>query len=454
MLGTSLGIAKGAIVPQPAFSPVDFFYSASGGYTDISFQTDAPSGPYYITENGVFATVQFRASASGTGTINFSFTDALQHNEADPDAPTSIGLQAGPALAYTVVAGTGTWTANASGNWLTPGNWANTFVPNGVDNKAIFGNVITAPRTVSVPSLTTVGAVSFNSSQAYTIAGAGLLKFDVSTGQAEITVISGQHAITSPITVSDSIKLSVSTGGALQLPAVDMPGLALTLEGGGKAIADRVRAGAATLSGGSTLELNSGQGNAGTSSFTSLTFSANSRLNLQDARLIVDYASGGLSPYASLLNQLTAGTIRVQDSGPGVIAILQANEYAGTTFGGVPIDSSSVLLLATLGGDATGDRSVNFEDLLRLAQNYGRATGATWAMGDGNYDGAVNFIDLLMLAQNYGRPFILASGDLIAGSGIDQFAGDWALAQSLVPEPGTLAIAACGLLRPGRSRRH
>ncbi len=54
----------------------------------------------------------------------------------------------------------------------------------------------------------------------------------------------------------------------------------------------------------------------------------------------------------------------------------------------------------TLAGDANHDRSVNFDDLLILSQNYG-TTGKTFSQGDFNYDGAVNFDDLLILSQRY-----------------------------------------------------
>lgn len=54
-----------------------------------------------------------------------------------------------------------------------------------------------------------------------------------------------------------------------------------------------------------------------------------------------------------------------------------------------------------LQGDVNHDGSVNFSDLLALAQNYGRA--GTFAQGDLNYDQTVNFADLLTLAQRYGK---------------------------------------------------
>ena len=56
----------------------------------------------------------------------------------------------------------------------------------------------------------------------------------------------------------------------------------------------------------------------------------------------------------------------------------------------------------TLYGDANLDGKVDFNDLLALAQNYGR-DDVFWYQGDFNYDGRVNFADALRLAQNYGK---------------------------------------------------
>jgi hypothetical protein len=53
-------------------------------------------------------------------------------------------------------------------------------------------------------------------------------------------------------------------------------------------------------------------------------------------------------------------------------------------------------------GDVNGDGSVDFNDLVLLAQHYN--TAATTAQGDINGDGQVNFNDLVLLAQNYNTP--------------------------------------------------
>lgn len=55
-----------------------------------------------------------------------------------------------------------------------------------------------------------------------------------------------------------------------------------------------------------------------------------------------------------------------------------------------------------LPADFNSDGTINFADLLILAQNYG-STHATFAQGDASGDGTVNFADLLILAQNYGQ---------------------------------------------------
>ena len=71
---------------------------------------------------------------------------------------------------------------------------------------------------------------------------------------------------------------------------------------------------------------------------------------------------------------------------------------------GVGGDNYSVPLFK-FAGDANRDRTVDFNDLVKLAQNYNTAGGMTWADGDFTGDGNVDFNDLVMLAQNYNTSF-------------------------------------------------
>ena len=96
--------------------------------------------------------------------------------------------------------------------------------------------------------------------------------------------------------------------------------------------------------------------------------------------------------------------------------------------------SGTLKVRYTLLGDTNLDGTVNFVDLLKLAQNY-NATGTLWSTGDSSYDGTTNFVDLLALAQNYNTSLGPISFESTA------FQQDWQLAQAeaaLEPSPGDL----------------
>jgi hypothetical protein len=108
-----------------------------------------------------------------------------------------------------------------------------------------------------------------------------------------------------------------------------------------------------------------------------------------------------------------------------------------------------VLVRYTISGDANLDGAVGFPDLVRVAQNYGTASGATWSRGDFNYDGAVGFADLVALAQSYGAAL---PSEAIPGATPD-FQADMAAAFSgAVPEPSGMVFVA-GLSALGAMRR-
>jgi hypothetical protein len=88
-------------------------------------------------------------------------------------------------------------------------------------------------------------------------------------------------------------------------------------------------------------------------------------------------------------------------------------------------------------GDANHDASVNFADLVSLAQNY-NLTGKLWTDSDFTGDGVVSFPDLVLLAQNYGT---IPSALLAA-----MFDGSTPFDVSAVPEPmGLISLAALAL---------
>jgi hypothetical protein len=106
---------------------------------------------------------------------------------------------------------------------------------------------------------------------------------------------------------------------------------------------------------------------------------------------------------------------------------------------GLPLAGGSTLDFFVLGGDANHDRSVDFNDLVKLAQNY-NTVGKSYAEGDFSYDGNVDFNDLVILAQHYNTslpaPGAVAAPAVTASA---SFASDWADATApaapVVPAP-------------------
>ncbi|RYD77171.1 MAG: hypothetical protein EOP84_15870, partial [Verrucomicrobiaceae bacterium] len=102
------------------------------------------------------------------------------------------------------------WNVNTNGNWSVAGNWLNG-IPNSTGANARFGTFITAPRVVTLDSARTVGAVQFNNANSYTISGASVLTLDVATGNAGIEVLSGSHTISAPLSLSDTLEVSLAS---------------------------------------------------------------------------------------------------------------------------------------------------------------------------------------------------------------------------------------------------
>ncbi|HEY7118627.1 MAG TPA: hypothetical protein VH475_18700, partial [Tepidisphaeraceae bacterium] len=84
-------------------------------------------------------------------------------------------------------------------------------------------------------------------------------------------------------------------------------------------------------------------------------------------------------------------------------AARRAIGWADGADGALPgLAAGTILVRAGLAADANLNGTVDFNDLVPLAQNYnGNVTGASWTRGDFNYDGLVDFNDLVVLAQNY-----------------------------------------------------
>ena len=120
------------------------------------------------------------------------------------------------------------------------------------------------------------------------------------------------------------------------------------------------------------------------------------------------------------------------------------------TVNNADVDVLVKVLFSTQYGDTDLNHAVNFDDLLALAKHY-NAPG-TWATGDFDGSGTVGFDDLLTLAKNYNFTSAALGGTSDLAGFSPDLAGDWALAQALLPEPTSL-LSIAGIARMVCRRR-
>jgi hypothetical protein len=120
-------------------------------------------------------------------------------------------------------------------------------------------------------------------------------------------------------------------------------------------------------------------------------------LDVGSSQLDVHYL--GTDPFAQIRTWIFQGVI-MSGKADGSHYVGYADSADGVVLG---LTDHTVLAQFALDGDTNLDNNVNFDDLLRLAQNYGKRENANWDEGDFNYDSKIDFQDLLKLAQNFGR---------------------------------------------------
>jgi hypothetical protein len=337
------------------------------------------------------------------------------------------------------------WSVDAAGNWSNADNWT-LGVPDVADAKANFIGAITAPRTVVVDTDHTLGSMKFNNASTYTIQGPGRLSLSSTTGPSTIDVQQGSHVVSANLSFDDSNTINVNAGSGLSLSGdTASPAATVTKQGFGPLSMKAIRLDRLNVYAGTVNVIAAGN-DSNTSVVKTLDVNGGV-LNIADAKFIVDYT--GATPLSDVRSDLSTSQITTSLANR-VVGYAEASAIGVSTFGGVSVDASAVLLRATLAGDTDLNGNVNFADLLKVAQTYG--TSGFWQDGDFDYDGAIGFADLLKTAQNYGLS-LLADGGLAGTVDAARFAADWQLALSMVPEPTSIvAVVAMSALSLRRRR--
>lgn len=336
------------------------------------------------------------------------------------------------------------WNVNADGNWTNPANWDRP-VPNAVGAGADFLGAIQTPHTVTVDAPITVGLMTFDNANSYTIAGANTLTIDNVTSPATVTVLNGNHTISAPVHQADTTIYTVSNPAA----SLTMSGT-LTFGGGVDVIKNgpgrldmlgpRV---ANTVINGGTLRLvpNGTAAGRGYSITVDLEGGASptASLDVTNNAYVFDYQTD--SPLNGVIAQLQSAYAGGAWSGNGIKTSMGGSFGVGygeiTEFGGTappifgPTNDTMVLLRGTLYGDANIDGVVNISDFALLGANFN--TPGTWSKGDFNYDMTVGIGDFAQLAANFNQ---------VAATG-----------RSPVPEPTGVAMGLlAGAMLAGRRR--
>jgi hypothetical protein len=143
----------------------------------------------------------------------------------------------------------------------------------------------------------------------------------------------------------------------------------------------------------------------------------------------------------------SGGVTTAYDAATGMLTVTPASPLADgdyrltipaswlTDAAGNPLAADYTFDFFVLGGDGNHDRSVDFNDLVKLAQNYNTTGGKTYADGEFTGDGNVDFNDLVILAQHYNTSLPVPGAAAVPAFSASSFAADWAAVTASVTAP-------------------
>jgi fibronectin-binding autotransporter adhesin len=201
--------------------------------------TAADTGAASTVTTGIEFGIPLTALGNPTGTIKIladvnGNNDAFLSNQFLPGLPVGTGNVGGGGSfsggqpgafnlstttnfwfsATQITVPNGVWAPTGNGSWSTSSNWSNNIVPGNPGDTAVFTSA-TGPTTVTLDGNRTVGTISFNSSNSYTIAPGtgGALTMDNGTGSANVEDFGGSHTIAANVTLASNTLFDVVNHG-------------------------------------------------------------------------------------------------------------------------------------------------------------------------------------------------------------------------------------------------
>jgi fibronectin-binding autotransporter adhesin len=373
-LNFSSGIANfqiGALTPTPIInlSGVGNLSLTGTSTVNIINAGGLAAGTYHLIDY---------TTASGAGTFALGSTPGggFDYSLLNNGSNTSWDL--------TIVASNWQWNPNASGVWSTNTNWVTNVTPNAVGAQANFFSHITSPQTITVDNNFTVGSITFNNANSYTVSGTNTLTLS-NGGTAVIATQAGAHTISAPLVLANDLQLNSSAGSSLTLSGI-------ISESGGSRAVTLVEPGTVTFSGSNN------------NTYTGLTTVSAGTLNLNKTAGRVAIGTGGL-----------------EIDGGGAVALLASNQI---------VDTASVLNNGTF---AIGS-SLETIGALNGTGNVTTAAGGVLTIGasnnlDSQFDGIISG----------GGTITKAGTGTLALTGTNTFGG---AGQTVNVNAGVLSIAA------------
>jgi hypothetical protein len=157
---------------------------------------------------------------------------------------------------------------------------------------------------------------------------------------------------------------------------------------------------------------------------------------------VFDYATtGGTSPASTVKTILKAAF----DAGKFASGQIFSSTAGTTTYGlGWIDDGSAVTVKIAVYGDADLSGVVGASDLSAVLTNFGLA--GVWSTGDFDYSGIVGASDLSTVLTNFGQTLPSSLDISPYHLDADAIRALGAAGITVVPEPGTLALLAAGLI--------
>jgi len=263
------------------------------------------------------------------------------------------------------------WNATSGGNWSDATKWVGG-VPNSTGANATLGNIISAASVVTVNATVTVGSLTINSVNSYTVnaTGSSRLELNVGSGSAAINIQNtSSPTISAPVRLNDNTVITHSGSGLFTLSGVVSQsgggGKSLTLNGSGTTLlgASNSFSGGLTLNDGTVRFGNDGANGTGTLTLNGGTIEASGGARSLNESVTVggNFAVGGANDLAlsgSMNLGATTRTVTVSNTG--------VTTFSGALSGGAGLvkEGSGVLLLSNSnsfsGGLTLNDGTVRF----------------------------------------------------------------------------------------------